>query len=514
MPVISVDNCGEIGLIRDAYPQEMQPQAWSDAQNFLFREGYAQKAPGHIPVYGTPSIPPYHLTNFLSASGNQWVYAGLEKAFVVDSNFFHTDITRAAGDYTGGESDKWNGGVLSGIVILNNGVDNPQFYAGSGVMADLTNWPANTKCKIIRPFRNHLIAMNVTEGANNYPHLFKWSHSADPGTVPVTWDVTDTTKLAGAYDLADDQTELVDGLSLGEQFIAYKRSGYYAVQYIGAPFVFRFQKISGMYGGALAVNCVTEFPSGHFVLGPGDVYVHQVSGPESVIDARNRKWLYRQLDGDNRDRAFTMAVPLSNELWVCFPQSTDEYCTLALVWNWKYNTWGVRELPGVMHGTPGAVDFTGGLLWSSATDTWESADYSWSQNISLKSSMNAVLASPVDTKMYVTEVGAQFDTTPYNSYVERKNVRFDKPNTVKLLKQVRPLIEGPVGSSIDIYVNTSYDQTADSQVYGPYPFVIGVDQKIDCHVQGRMLGVKFMSSGTFPWRVKRYDLVIDEIGLY
>lgn len=518
MAIIPVDSCGELGLLQDIYSQELAPNAWSLAKNFRFREGHAEKMGGRLSVYGTPSITPHHLTNFLSVQGNQWVYAGLEKIYAVDSNYVHSNITRQnAGvdvNYTGTLDDKWNGGVLSGIVVLNNGVDDPQFWAGTGRAANLTNWPVDTKCKILRVYRNYLIAMNLTVGASQFPHLFRWSDVAAPGTLPASWDVNDPTNEAGAYDLADDQTELVDGLGLGEQFIAYKRSGYYAVQYIGAPFIFRFQKLDSLFGGALAANCVTEFPGGHFVLGPGDVYVHQAGPPSSVIDARNRKWLFKQLDGTSRERAFTVANPAANELLVCFPQTGDTYCTLALVWNWKYNTWGVTELPNILHACPGAVDFTAGALWSNVNGSWEESQLTWDQNLSLLAKTVTLFASPNDTRIYAEDVGTLFDTTAYESYVQRDNIRFDKPDSVKLLRQVRPLIEGPVGSGIEIYIASAYDQMASPQWFGPFPFIIGVDQKIDCHVIGRMLGVKFVSSGSFPWRLKRYDLDIQEIGMY
>lgn len=518
MAIVPVDNCGEAGLILDAYSQEMAPNAWNKAKNFLFREGFAEKSPGHVSVYGTPEVPPYYVANFLSAAGNVWIYAGLEKIYSIDIDKNHTNITRQDGgvdvNYTGGISQKWNGGILSGIAILNNGVDPPQFWSGTGYAANLTNWPASTTCKVLRPFRNYLLALNVTVNSTNYPHLIKWSHHAEPGQVPSTWDVTDATKDAGEYDLADDQTELVDGLSLGEQFIAYKQSGYYAVQFIGTPYIFRFQKISGLYGGALAVNCVAEFPGGHFVLGRGDVYVHQGGAPESVIDARNRKWLFKQLDSSKQTRAFVTASPVANELWVCIPQSGDEYCTLALVFNWKYNTWGVRELPGVIHGCEGSVDYAGANTWETMVEGWQALGVTWTQNRTTLPSTNTVLASPHNARLYSIELSTAFDGEAYESYLSRDNIRFDEPNSVKLVKEVRPLIEGPIGSSIDVYISSSYDQTADPTWHGPFPFVIGVDQKIDCHVVGRMLGVKFTATADFPWRMKRYDLVVEKIGLY
>lgn len=514
MPIVAVDNCGEIGLVRDAYSQELKPNAWTDAKNARFREGYAEKVLGHIPTYGTVLEPPYHLTNVLLSSGSAWVYASPQKISVVNSSFVHSDITRASGPYTGADDDKWTGGVLSGIVVLNNGIDVPQYWPGTGLCQDVPEWPSNYRCKVLRPFRNYLMALNVTKDTTPYPHLIKWSHVADPGTMPSTWDPTDETKEAGEYDLADEETALVDGLTLGEQFIAYKRSGYYSVTYIGAPFIFRFQKISSLFGGAFGANCVTDFPGGHFVLGPGDVYVHQGGRPESVIDAKNRKWLYRQLDTTSQLRVFTTISPLANELWVCFPQEGDTYCTLALVWNWKYGAWGVRELPNVLHAAPGSINYVPGKTWDTYEGAWSGTDLAWDQGVNSTAVINTLLAAPGETSLLAIEYGNLFNTTAYETFLERDNIRFDNPSTVKLVKEVRPLIEGPVGSQVDVYVSSSYDQTASPTWYGPFPFFIGVDQKIDCHVTGRMLGVKFQTSGDFPWRLKRYEMEIEEIGRY
>jgi hypothetical protein len=201
-------------------------------------------------------------------------------------------------------------------------------------------------------------------------------------------------------------------------------------------------------------------------------------------------------------------------MYVCFPQQGDEFCTLALVWNWKYNTWGVQELPNVMHAGTGSINYEGGKLWSTITENWPGTQLSWEQNLSTNAVTSALFASPEDTRLYAFSVGTLFGAAPYESYVLRDNIRFDKPDTVKLVKQVRPLIEGPVGSSIDIWISAAYDQTADPEWFGPYPFTIGVHQKIDCHVIGRMLGVKFVATGDSTWRLKRYDLIVQEIGMY
>src|SRR5258706_476813 len=77
--------------------------------------------------------------------------------------------------------------------------------------------------KIIRSFGPYLLALNVTKGANIYPHMVKWGHPADPGSVPSSWDETDETKDTGEKDLPDVTAGVIqDGLPLQGNFYVYK----------------------------------------------------------------------------------------------------------------------------------------------------------------------------------------------------------------------------------------------------------------------------------------------------
>ena len=43
MPIIPVDGCGDIGVMRDGYSHDLPNNAWSRAQNVRFRDGYAER---------------------------------------------------------------------------------------------------------------------------------------------------------------------------------------------------------------------------------------------------------------------------------------------------------------------------------------------------------------------------------------------------------------------------------------------------------------------------------------
>lgn len=52
------------------------------------------------------------------------------------------------------------------------------FWGGHVVLnlATLPGWGATDVAAVVRPYKNFLIALNITKGAVNYPHMVKWSH--------------------------------------------------------------------------------------------------------------------------------------------------------------------------------------------------------------------------------------------------------------------------------------------------------------------------------------------------
>ena len=138
MTIVRVDNCG-LGLNSDLTPEELGNGVWSLTENMRFNNGYAERFRGTAAVFTTPSITPYYLAPYATTSARFWVYAGLTAVFV-DDGTTRTDITGTAP--TGAIDNKWTGGSLNGVFVLNNGVDKPMFWGGDrGLnLATLTGW--------------------------------------------------------------------------------------------------------------------------------------------------------------------------------------------------------------------------------------------------------------------------------------------------------------------------------------------------------------------------------------
>jgi hypothetical protein len=508
--IVTTDNLGQWGILRDGLPHELPDSAWSSGQNCRFREGYAEKMAGHAAIYGASPVVPYHVHALQVGTARWWIEAGLEAIYSVDNAGTHTDIS--GGTYTATADTRWTSTTFAGIAVLNNGVDRPQAWAGTGSCANLANWPATLRARSVRAYRQFLVAVGISKAAIPFPHTVKWSHSADPGTVPSSWDETDPTVDAGEGDLADHPSELVDALQLGDALILYKEGAYYAMQDVGGSQIMRTQLISPDMG-ILSTNCAASFPGGHIVLGQGDVYVHSGGAPETILTARARRWLFSNLDATNYGRSFVVANPLANEAWICFPSIGKESCDLALVWNWQANTLGTRELPNATHANIGVVDANLASSWDSLTEPWAAQTQKWNQAEATKTATRLVLAS-ADSQLLLADSGTTFGGTTMTATLERTGLSFGAPDRVKLVRGLRPIFEGSVGGTVNVTLGGAMTPNETPTWGDPIPFVIGSEIKADGFATGRFIAVKIESDSAINWRIKQMAFDGEILGGY
>lgn len=505
MPIVKIPNAGQFGVVYDLPAYELPVNAWSRASNVRFKDGCVERFRGDAQVFDAPSVTPYYVAPYQVGDYRYWVHAGLSAVYA-DDGTTRTDITGTAP--TGSATDFWNGGTLNGVFVLNNGKDQPMFWGGNPAnnLATLTGWNANWRAKVVRPFKNYLVALDVTKSGTRFGNMVKWSHSAVPGTIPTSWDETDVTKDAGEQDLAEEPSAMVDCLPLGDVNIIYKERAMFAMQYIGHPAIFRFQRLPGDVG-ALAQRCAVATPIGHVVLTPGDVVVHNGQGPQSIANAQVRRWLFTSIDSANYRNAFLTANPARNEVWVCFPEVGSTFCSAALVFNWLDKTWAYRQLSNVTHGEAGQLLYSAATSWDSDTGTWDEADDAWGQDDFSPVDSRLILASTAP-RLALADSGMTFSGSAFTSLVERTGLTFDAPQSVKTIRAVYPRIDASDGTLIRVEVGGSMDAETAPTWSPAVEFTVGQSQKIDAFVSGRFLAVRFTSLDNKPWRIKSYDLDI------
>ena len=304
------------GMIKDTNNTVLPNEFFSHTQNARFEDNAAKKVLGQDQVFGTPTVAPYFALNWTTGANSYWFYAGSAKIYRYNGSS-HEDFTRASGgDYSTNltSSGNWTGGIFNGLAILNNGVDDPQCLATTGASAftDLTNWPASTTCKVIRPFGNYLIALNMTESSTNLPNKVRWGDAAENLTLPSSWTAASTND-AGSATVGDAGEFIVDGFPLKQSFIIYKENTTYIMTFTGGNLVFDIKKLFDD-SGVLSRNCVAEFNGRHFVVTNGDLIVHNGVSKESVASNVIKRTLFEEIDGTNYANIFVTHNKQKNEI--------------------------------------------------------------------------------------------------------------------------------------------------------------------------------------------------------
>lgn len=505
------------GINLDLSPEELPANtpgvamAWNGStQNMRFADGYAARFRGFSQIFGDPVVTPYFLTPYATATARYWVHCGVAKVYA-DDGAARTDITGAAP--TGAIDDRWTGGSLNGVLVLNNGVDKPMYWGGTGTLATLPGWGATWKAHSIRPFKNFLIALRITKGATLYPHMVKWSDIAVPGAIPTSWDEANPALDAGENDLAETPDLLVDGLPLGDSFIVYKERSMYAMTYVGAPYIFRFQRLPGE-SGILARGCVVDTPLGHVVLTAGDVVLNAGQGPVSIANAQVRNYIFTTINSTLYQRAFVCKNPQKNEVWVCFPTADSTVCNVAAVWNWVDRTWAVRTLTGATYGAHGQVPTGSGAdTWGSDGSPWDTDDSAWTENEYSPAEARLLLTHSTP-KISLADSGTLDLGAPITAVLERTGMALDDANLVKTVRNVLPRIDGPSGQVIQVQVGASMLPDVAPTYSAPVNFTVGESRQVDCFATGRFLAIRFSSGGYPRWRMRSFDVAYEDVGLY
>ena len=512
MAFVQIKNAGQIGVNKDLSATELPPAAWTDAQNIRFLDGSAYQFYGHSEVFpGTP-IEPFHVLPVTVGGVQSWLYAGAGKIYrasIAGGVVTHTDISKTNTTYAG-QKNAWTSTVLGGIPILNNGVNPPQQWLLSGLCTDLSAWPANTTCAVMRSFKNLLVALDVTKAGTRFPYMVKVSHPADPGSVPVTWDVTDATKDALEFDISSGYGYIIDGMELRDSFMIYKTDGCFRMDYTGGAFIVRNSKVLGM-SGALNRNCIVALDGSHFVLTGSDVVVHDGQSATSVLDKQTRRFLFNSIDSEQIGLCFCFLNPYLNEVFVCYPELGSISCNKAMVWNFVDKTISFRDIPALNHAQFGALDRGAANTFDADTAPFDSDIASFNSAGFTPNLVSVVMASG-DAKLYQLDGSTTFNGAIPTAYLERSGLHFDAPETVKLIRSIRPRIYGQAGATVNVSVGYS-DDPYGAPNYGPaVPFVIGQTVSCDTFASGRYLSVKFSSGSAYYWRLDSYSIDVQPAG--
>ena len=514
--MIFVKDVGQYGIIKDKPPYDLPINAWSDGMNVRAFENSVQKFSGERPALGTPTVPPFFLLPIKTSTDALWVYCGSAAVYVTQggTSASHKNITRSSGAYNASTTAQdWTGLVFGGVGILNNSGDVPQQwsvdFATPSLLTDLANWPTGYKCKAISGFKQFLIAMDVsiTSGSTTrYPRLFKWSHASASNTVPTSWDHTSASLDAGEYDMTKTQGAILNGHSLKDTFIVAKEDSIFGVSYIGPPFIFRFYEISEQFG-ALSKHAMVETEIGLVIFGTDDIVLCDGQTVQSVTTRKMRRYIYNTIDPANYVNSFLVLNQPHNEVWICYPTSGNVFPNQAVTWNYKENTFGVRDLPTTPHIARGIVNPSDALDWTEA-GAWDDDLVEWDSKVYNPAASRLMLANSGSTKLFLLDTTNQFDSSDFTSYIERTGIHLDDPSQIKLVRKVHLNMEktGQATGEIEVMVGSANSPESVTDWSSPITFNPETQNKVDCLVSGKYLALRVQSSSDVGWKLNSYAM--------
>ena len=514
MAIVSLAPAGAVGIIKDVQPAELPAQAWSDGRNIRFADGAVHSCLDTSVMFaGTTEQFTSALPAPVTAVGlASWVLGSATKLYCLIQETL-TDITRVSGQYNGTSTTRWSGATLGGVSVLNNPNDLPQVWGAPSAltkMIDLPNWPSTYRAQAIRSYKQYLVALDIQKDANRYPTLVKWSHPADPGAVPSSWDETDPTKDAGEYPLSETPGYVMDCCTLRDTNIVYKTDSVWGMQYVGGTYIFRFYKIFGDFGVPNR-DCVVEHVAGtHFVFTGTDLIVHDGQNAKSVATHKVKSML-KSFSVNQLRTSFVVSNPNTKEVMCCFRLANDNLfaADTAIVYNWADDTISIRDLNNLRFAACGRIDppLTGVITWDTVTGTWESYTGDWGEAFSVPAIMRILglgdhNVQQLDT-VPVSSVRSWLEKT-YLGVPMRANQAPDL-SAQKFVRRIWPRFTGRTGDVVTITLGAANSVSESIQWKDPQQYIIGTSKHLDCTLTGKTFAIRMETVNASQWSFHGMD---------
>lgn len=497
------------GFISDTPAHEVGPDFYTGASNVMFRDGFARRIMGYRDAYSTAlaTAAPTQLMHAINAEisdTNYWLlFEDDGTAWAIEG----TNATQIDATLLGavGNPFAFSSALLNGLPIISNGDDEPVYWAGAN-LTTLPDWTATESCNFIAVFKYHIFALDISGPGGTFPNLVKWSDAAEPGTVPSSWTASASNE-AGSAELSDSPGRLICAYPLRDSLILYKRSSMYQARYVGGNTVFAFHKVQSA-SGALCSRSVCDINGQHFVVSDGDILLTDGTNRRSVGESKVKDWFFNQLDQDFYRNTFCSYNRGQDEVLIGFPESGNEFCTLALIYDVSNDGFGVRSLDDVVHAPIGFVnDDTPSNTWADRTDFWNDAVDFWGS-----STIEAARDSLVHIKAATMTQQDTTDSVSVNANLGKHSMSFGEPERVKFVKRIHIRADANYGT---LLVRVGSQMTPnDSTTWSNEFSLTSPEQIVNCFAQGRYISVELRTTGSDVWKVTGIDLEVEFRGYF
>jgi hypothetical protein len=257
----------------------------------------------------------------------------------------------------------------------------------------------------------------------------------------------------------------------------------------------------------LAKECMAEFEGRHFVLSTTGAYIHNGSTKEEIMEPWVHTHFINSVTEAQYKNTRVIADHENHEIWIYYTTANtpNGWYDEALVWNWDYNKWTIRELTGISYIAEGVAKIRGAdTSWDTDNETWDSDTTVWNNDATdVPDTLGLVLSDYINKELYLSESAETQAGLPMTGWVQRVGIDFNEDMQFKYLTRVVPHLIGTDPVEITLY--TSETQTYTPSVEQVSTYDPTQDWGVDCHITGRYIGIKV--SGDKDFQLNGYTLV-------
>jgi len=535
MAILPLKLMGNSGVNSDVAPFELPPEFLTLGINFKALNGslfpasgslHAKDGPGGNATFG-------FIKHIRAKDADYWVIASRDAVWLTSGGTaaWENISTKVYGVPDGGQYD-WVGTRLGQILVMNNPSLHPEYWVSGGEQPKLLPLPfspgvtwqdRNLSCRTMRAHKNFLIAMNLT-GSETQPNGYRISHPAAENGLPFTWDTTDRSSIAIDGQLGSDGGQIVDGQSLRDSFAMYSQNSIDNFDFNpSSEFYWARRELSSTVG-LVSSNCLAEVKGTHFLIVDGDIVTNDGSRIESIMYKRLLKRFNARTNEHTAHNSYVARNDIDKEIWFCVPEDDSVTASTAYVYNWKDDSWAIRDLPEttpfIGYGrNPGSDSTSSKVTWESLksppdwdTDT-HGPKHTWA-NFEGTPWGRRILGSSDDRLVGVSAEGDLFDADPANIIdqpalnmgIERTDFPIADHVGNTSITRVFPTAQG---APFIMQIGTQ-NFAGGPVLWGPEnTFDPGSDRYFDIRISGELLCYRIKSIGTnrFTFSGARIEIV-------
>jgi hypothetical protein len=320
-------------------------------------------------------------------------------------------------------------------------------FSSPTLAAAITNAPVNNKAVLVTQER-----IIFALGAGGNPRKVKWCDQEDNTQWTPAGD-----NLAGDYDLATPGS-LIAGKRVKGVNLLFTDVDVHTAQYVGAPFVYGFEK-AGSGCGLISAQAVAAIDTAAIWMSKAGFWIYD--GYVKPLPSDVGDYIFGNINYAQASKIYAVHNSKFGEIWWYYPSASSNENDSYVTYNYRENHWNIG-LMARLAGTDSGV-FTYPLMVSS------------------------------DGYIYEHEVGYDYDDA--SVYAESGPVQLGNGDNIMSVRQVIP-DEQTLGEAVVSFKTRLYP-TGSQSTFGPYTAA----NPTSVRFSGRQVNVKVTGDTLSDWRI-------------